>query len=162
MDEDEQLKDAAADSESFFEGDGSCEGSKVKEALIARDGEGKAAGLVMTVSNRLGYGGEIEFAMGVDREGTLTGIEFLTLKETPGLGMKADDEWFLGQFRGVATGSYAFAKEKIKGDTEIDAISGATRTTRAVTLGVNAGLKFAAKVMSGDGIDVFSKNESGR
>ncbi len=160
MEEDSELENAANEAASLFEGDPSCEGSQIKEAIVAIDENGKAAGLVMRVSNREGYGGEIEFAMGVDLEGTLKGIEFLTLNETAGLGMKASDESFTGQFRGIKTESFALTKAKIKGETETDAISGATRTTRAVTLGVNGGLKFARQCMSEDGLAVFRGDPS--
>ncbi|MBP5159690.1 MAG: RnfABCDGE type electron transport complex subunit G [Lachnospiraceae bacterium] len=162
MREDEALSSALTQSEELFEDDPSCEGSKIKEALVALRADGSIAGLVMTVSNKKGYGGEMEFAMGVDTSGKLLGVEFLTLKETAGLGMKADDESFLGQFRGAVTSSYSLSKAKINGETEIDAISGATVTTKAVTKGVNAGLLFARTYMTENKIyDDSASSEAG-
>lgn len=118
-------------------------GSEIREALVAVDASGNPLGLVMTVVNTKGYGGEIEFTMGVDNNGMLKGIEFLTINETAGLGMKAKDDAFKSQFTDVNATQFAFAKAKIAGDVEVDAISSASITTRAVTRALNSGLKFA-------------------
>lgn len=115
----------------------------VKEAYLAVGASGEVLGYVMTIDSKNGYGGLVEFAMGVDRNGTSKGISFLSLSETPGLGMNAKEEAFMNQFKDVQTKSFGFAKKKIEGDTPVDGISSASITTKAVTLGVNAGLSFA-------------------
>lgn len=86
-------------------------------------------------------------AMGVSADGTMTGLEFLTITETAGLGMKAKDEKFKSQFFGVRAQQFSLSKAKIPGDVEVDAISSATVTTSAVTRGINAGLRFASSLL---------------
>ena len=126
----------------------------VDEILQALDENGKKIGDIITVSSKKGYGGQITVIMGVTDDETLKGIEFLSISETPGLGMKAkdDDESknddFKDQFKGVQPGSYKLSKRNINmsGATEIDAISSATITTSAVTNILNAGLLVAASI----------------
>ena len=99
-------------------------------------------------------GNKITIIMGVSDDETLKGIEFLSISETPGLGMKAKDDDpdkqsdFKDQFKGVQPGSYKLTKRNINmsGTTEIDAISSATITTSAVTNMLNAGLLVAASI----------------
>ena len=127
------------------------EGVTVDEILMAEDESGALLGWVLTVTSSKGYGGKITMTMGVSRggteaEGTLKGVEFLAISETPGLGMNAKEEKFRSQFRNAQVGQYSLAKRNIAGDTEIDAISSATITTTAVTRSINAGLKVIQKL----------------
>ena len=79
-------------------------------------------------------------AMGVQKDGTLNGISILSISETAGLGMKADTDDFKNQFRDKKVEKFQYTKTGAASEDEIDAISGATITTNAVTNGVNAGL----------------------
>lgn len=117
----------------------------VDEALVAKDADGSVIGLLMTITTMNGYGGQITFTMGYSTEGAVTGIAFLTLNETAGLGMHADDESFKTQFKAIADsfGLYKGNTVVIEGDVRVDAISSATVTSKAVTNAVNAGIKFA-------------------
>ncbi|MBR5367698.1 MAG: FMN-binding protein [Lachnospiraceae bacterium] len=115
-------------------------GSTVGEMLDVRDENGQYLGTILSVTNANGYGGNITIAMGVASDGTLKGIEFLEISETAGLGMKAKDESFLAQFKDVKTESFSLPKAKLPGETEMDAVSSATITSKAVNRAVNAGL----------------------
>ena len=77
---------------------------------------------------------------GVAADGTMQGISFLSISETAGLGMRANTDDFKSQFAGKNVESIAYSKTGATADNEIDALSGATVTTNAVTNGVNAGL----------------------
>ena len=114
----------------------------INEAMKVLDKSGQQIGYVLTVTDHEGYGGDIQFAMGVQSDGTLNGISFLSISETAGLGMKAKEDAFLKQFEGKKTDQIVYTKNGAKADNEIDALSGATITTNAVTNGVNAGLYF--------------------
>ena len=61
----------------------------INEAMKVLDKSGQQIGYVLTVTDHEGYGGDIQFAMGVQSDGTLNGISFLSISETAGLGMKA-------------------------------------------------------------------------
>ena len=104
------------------------------------DGNGTMTGYVFTVTTGEGYGGDIQFTLGISADGTIQGISFLSIEETAGLGMRADTDDFKNQFKGIRAESIAYSKTGASADNEIDAISGATITTNAVTNGVNAGL----------------------
>ena len=80
--------------------------------------------------------------MGITNEGALTGIGFLTLAETPGLGMKADEPDFKGQFTGKTADIFEVTKTAPSADNQIQAISGATFTSSAVTGAANAAVYF--------------------
>ena len=126
----------------------------IDEVLQALDENGNKIGDIITVTSKKGYGGQITIIMGVADDETLKGIEFLSISETPGLGMKAKDDDpdkdgdFKDQFKGVQPGSYKLTKRNINmsGTTEIDAISSATITTSAVTNMLNAGLLVAGSI----------------
>lgn len=112
----------------------------VNEVLEAKDDSGETLGYVFDVTTSEGYGGDIQFTMGVQSDGTLNGISVLSISETAGLGMKADTDAFKDQFKDKMVEKFAYTKTGETGDDKIDAISGATITTNAMTNGVNAGL----------------------
>lgn len=118
----------------------------INEVMKAIDKNGAMAGYVLTITDHEGYGGDVQFAMGVRTDGTINGISFLSLSETAGLGMKAQDDAFKNQFSGKNVEQFVYTKDGASSDNEIDAISGATITTNAVTGGVNAGLYYLSKI----------------
>lgn len=124
----------------------------VDDVLLACDGEGNCLGYILTMNSSAGYGGDITIMMGVASDGILYGIDFISISETAGLGMKAKDEEFKTQFRGADTDSFSLKKRDISGTTEVDAISSATVTTAAVTRMVNAGLSVAEKLNGAAGV----------
>ena len=116
--------------------------ASINEAMKALDASGQTIGYVLTVTDQEGYGGDIQFAMGVQSDGTMNGISFLSISETAGLGMKAKEDSFRKQFEGKNVDQIVYTKNGASADNEIDALSGATITTNAVTNGVNAGLYY--------------------
>lgn len=117
----------------------------------AKAEDGSAIGYVLTVTTHEGYGGDIQFTMGVNNDGSLNGISLLEISETPGLGMQAE-EVLVPQFAERNAYPFVYTKTGAAGEDEIDAISGATITTNAVTNGVNAGLYyFRTELMGGVG-----------
>ena len=90
---------------------------------------------IIVRSGMRGYGGPVPVLVGLDLSGRIIGIKVASgaegLKETPGLGLKATEPVFWKQFLG-ADSTVALKKD---GGT-VDAISGATITSRAVTKGI--------------------------
>ena len=107
--------------------------------MLAKDDQGNELGYAFTVTTSEGYGGDIQFAMGVQDDGTLNGISILSISETAGLGMRATTDDFKNQFKDK-NNEFTWQKLVPHSDDEIDALSGATITTNAMTNGVNAGL----------------------
>lgn len=120
----------------------------IEEVMRAEDQSGETLGYAFTVVTSEGYGGDIQFSMGVQNDGTLNGISILSIGETAGLGMNADTPAFKDQFVGKQVEKLQYTKNGATQDGEINAISGATVTTNAMTNGVNAGL-CAFRVMEG-------------
>ena len=120
----------------------------IDEVVDAVDASGNSLGYVITVITSEGYGGDIKFSMGIQADGTMNGISILSISETAGLGMRANTDEFKSQFVGKNTDQIVYTKNGASADNEIDALSGATVTTNAMTNGVNAGL-CAFRVMEG-------------
>lgn len=121
----------------------------IDEVMCAKDAAGSVLGYVITVTTKEGYGGDIRFTMGLTLDGTLNGISLLSISETAGLGMRAE-EVLKPQFAGKTVEKFVYTKNGAMTDDQIDAISGATITTNAVTNGVNAGLYyFQTNLMGG-------------
>lgn len=109
--------------------------------VAALDENGSIIGYVV-VNAASGYGGDVTVMTGVTTDGKVTGINILSHSETPGLGAKAktDDGW-REQFKGLIK-DITVSKDKA-GDNSIDAITGATITSRAVVEAVNEAIKLA-------------------
>ena len=112
----------------------------VDEIMTAKDASGETLGYAFTITSSEGYGGDIQFAMGVQNDGKQNRISILSIEETAGLGMKADTDEFKDQFKDKKVEKFTYTKNGAAADDEIDAISGATITTNAMTNGINAGL----------------------
>lgn len=109
--------------------------------------KGGSAGYVVTISP-VGYGGPISLTVGIDTQGSVTGLHFGTNTETPGLGTKMKDPAFAKQFIGYKKRppELRVTKNGAKALGEIDALSGATITSRAVTLGVQTALQLVLQI----------------
>lgn len=99
------------------------------------DEEGNVIGYAVTASDK-SYGGEIIVMTGFDSEMKVTGVEILSIDDTPGLGMNAKKEEFRQQYIGK-TGEITVSKQT-PGENEIQALTGATITSKAVTRCVSA------------------------
>ncbi len=122
--------------------------SNVDEFFEGRDADGNLVGYVMSVTVT-GFQDKISMAIGLNTDGSIQNISFISIKESPGVGMRAQEEpAFIEQFLGKQ-GTLILTKDGASGDQEIDALSGATITSTAVTNGVNAGLSFYEAVTKG-------------
>lgn len=121
----------------------------IDEVLEAQDASGSKLGYVITVTDHEGYGGDIQFSIGIRNDGNVNGISILSISETAGLGMNADSV-LKPQFADKNVEQFEYTKTGAPGDNQIDAISGATITTNAVVNGVNAGITyFRTQLMEG-------------
>ncbi len=104
---------------------------------------GEVAGYVLGVAPR-GYDGEVQMLVGINPDGTIIGIDIVKQTETPGLGGNAELPEFKQQYVGKS-GQLTVTKSGNPGENEIQALTSATITTNAVTLGVNQALAFYAE-----------------
>lgn len=121
---------------------------KLGSVYRALDNGGALLGFVIESISTGGYGGNIVLYLGVTLDGTLNDISILEISETPGLGMQAPDV-LVPQFHNKKVESFTYTKTGAAADNEIDAITSATITTRAVTNAVNGGLKVAHVLLEG-------------
>lgn len=124
---------------------------QIKEAYGAAGESGEILGLVMNVTTT-GYGGEINFSMGIQNDGTVNGIRILTIGETAGLGMRAAEDELQNQFAGKKVSGFTVTKTGAGAEDEINAISGATITSTGMTRGVNAGICYFQSMVEGGGV----------
>ena len=91
-----------------------------------------------------GVGGAIDMIVGIDGEGAVTGVSVISHSETAGIGTKVavdkpnkNGVGVLSQFTGRSAGAGNLFTVN-SGSNQVDAISGATVTTKAITRGINA------------------------
>ncbi len=127
--------------------------TSLNSALTAYDSDGNIIGTVLSVTSHKGYGGDIDITIGIDTDGVITGVVVTSMSETSGLGANCQNEEWISQYIGKS-GEITYSKTGATAENEIDAISGATKTTRAVTNAVNAALDFAEEYFGyGEGGD---------
>jgi electron transport complex protein RnfG len=95
--------------------------------------------------DKTGYGGAIIINVGVTKEGVITGVIVGSNSETPGLGAKASDEKFSGQFENKK--SVKLVKGQATGEDEISARSAATITSQALVDGANQAIEVSRTLM---------------
>ena len=110
----------------------------IDEVCSVKGGE---AGYVITATDGEGYGGDIQITVGVTKDGTVSGVSILSISETAGLGMRATEAKFQEQYVGKNTDKFYVSKDGGEGEP-IDAISGATITSRAFTGAVNTAIGY--------------------
>lgn len=124
----------------------------IDSVVQALDESGDLLGYVLNVTTHAGYGGDITFSMGIQLGGVLNGISILSIAETAGLGMRAE-EVLQPQFSNKEVESFVYTKTGAVNQNEIDAISSATITTSAITNGVNAGLAYFDYSLKGGAVN---------
>jgi electron transport complex protein RnfG len=112
-------------------------GKSVSYPLYRVSRNGTLAGWVLKAGGQ-GYADRIELLLGLDPDQeTITGLFILEQKETPGLGNKIITPEWRGQFIGKRIKVPLMVVKKGKTDNAIDAITGATISSRSVTAIVN-------------------------
>ena len=100
--------------------------------------KGEKSGVVITTVSS-GYGGKIKVMTGINANGEVSGVNILSMEETPGLGAKGKEDGFLRQYKGYDSPNLAVSKD----GGEINALSGATITSRAITRAVNEAIEIS-------------------
>lgn len=116
----------------------------VASALVARSASG-AEGVLIRSSSR-GYGGDVPVLIALDKSGKILRMKFLSNDETPGLGKKVENQTYFGQFIGKQTDKLFTVKTNEAEKIRIDAVAGATISSRAVTEAINAAASLFKKI----------------
>ncbi len=110
----------------------------VQEALNDKK---ERVGWCVSVASK-GYGGLVNFVVGIKADGSVRAINILSHSETPGLGAKSTKPEFYTQFNNKDELPLKVVKGAANNPDEIAAISGATVTSNAVTNGVNEAVNY--------------------
>lgn len=120
------------------------------EIYKGTDASGKLLGYAVGVTTN-GYGGPIDLLVGVAPSlDKIEGMEVISDSETPGMGARIADKWFRNQFNGLdplETVTYVKNEKPDTAKNQIEAISGATISTKAVLAGVNSTLGKAVSLI---------------
>lgn len=88
-----------------------------------------------------GFGGDIQMMVAMTSDRTIIGVKIVSMSETPGLGTRVDSDEYLAQYEGKG--------ETLSVSGDIDVISGATKSSKAVLAGVNAATAALAEHLGG-------------
>ena len=141
--------DFDADSASSLLSENGYTSDEITEVVEGTDDSGETVGYVISVQSGEAYDGTLELSVGIATDGTVKGVEILDISETAGLGMKADEAEFKDQFKDKNVEKFTYTKTGEDGDDMIDAISGATITTNAVTNAVDSALVYYQNELGG-------------
>ena len=115
----------------------------------ALDKSGNVIGYVINVTSHEGSQADITFSVGIQVDGTVNGYSITSISETPGLGMLVNEDDFKNQFNNKNEESFSVVKTTPSADNEIEAVTGATISSRAITNGVNACLVYFNEALQG-------------
>lgn len=129
------------------------EGGKLSYWIGYRDAGKTEIGGYIFIARGSGYSSIISSMVSFDANGAIVGVKILSQQETPGLGAKIQevrrgetDPWFPRQFIGKTVSDDIKVK---KDGGDIDAITGATISSRTVTDSINSGLRELMKTIGG-------------
>lgn len=113
---------------------------EITSVVEAVDASGESLGYIFNVTTAEGYGGDISLTVGIQADGTVNGYSILSIDETAGLGMNAQNEEWASQFADKNVDAFTVVKDGsgANDDAKIDAISGATITSEAVAGTMNS------------------------
>jgi len=101
-----------------------------------KDDSGEVLGYVFITSAK-SYGGEVQVMTGIGADGKITGVDILSINDTPGLGMNAKKDEFKNGFKGLIGDIVVQKNSADASKNEIQALTGATITSKAVSSAVN-------------------------
>lgn len=111
---------------------------------------GDLVGYVFTTKAK-SYGGDLNVLTGISKEGKVTGVVLLSINDTPGLGLNAQKDSFRNQYKqAVPEKGFTVIKSGDPKDGEIEAMTGATITSKAVTNAVNDAVAAYQKIKGGE------------
>ena len=126
------------------------------DSFEAKDGyflalkDGETIGYIFTTEAD-SYGGALKVMTGISEAGKVTGVSILSIDDTPGLGMNAKNESFRGQYlQDVPAAGFEVVTGGGAGEGEINALTGATITSMAVTTAVNEAVSQFNNLKAGD------------
>lgn len=125
-----------------------------EEEIFLAEKDNKLYGYCVSVVTQ-GYGGEISMMVGIRSDGKVEGIKIVSMSETAGLGSKTKNDSFLSQ--------YIDKYGPFTVGSNIDAVAGATVSSKAVTAGVNAALSVPitpSEIAARRGMEIYHEDSA--
>jgi electron transport complex protein RnfG len=121
----------------------------IQSVYTAKDAEGNTIGITAGVVTK-GYSSGLSLTVGIGADGAIKGVIVGSHNETPGLGAKAAEDWFESQYTAKPYGQpLTVVKSPPAADSEIQAITSATITSRGVTDAVNTVAAYYTDILGG-------------
>lgn len=148
-----QIKNENAARQKLMDGDYeeakiTIDGNEINYHVVKDKTDGKIVGYIFKTAAK-GYGGEITVMTAVKADASVAAVEILDASgETPGLGQNVTKESFYGQFEGrphYVVAVKGGAADKVK--NEINAVTGASISSKAVTAAVNTATDYAIHII---------------
>ncbi len=109
--------------------------------------DGKTEGYIFVIAEK-GYGGDVKVMCAVNTDNTVKSVKVLdATSETPGLGQNTANESFYSQYGGLKKGISVLKSGGSKDANTINAVTGATISSKAVTSAVNKSLDYCGAVI---------------
>lgn len=125
-------------------------GCTVNDALAVTGNGGEIEGYVIAATSPQGYGGDVQVAVGITKDGVIKGVSVVANSETAGIGSKCTEPEFTNRFANKKAEILEYTKSGATADNQIDAMSGATVSTNAVTEAVNTAIVFYNSQLKGE------------
>lgn len=125
--EQQAMKNLVTEADTFSGVDG-------KEGWFAAEKGGNVIAYIVPSESK-GYGGTIKIMVAVSTDGKVIDYNILSMNETPGLGDNAAKDFFRDRLKGKTSDALVVVKDPSNKDN-VQALTGATITSRAVTKGV--------------------------
>ncbi len=114
------------------------------EKLILKDNGSIAFEIIADGYNK----GGLDLLIAMSSDGSVSGIAVVSITETPGLGSNVNDSGFLSEFEGIS-GEAVIVKKTPSTENEIEAVTGATYSSKGVAAAVNTAVKTFAEMGAG-------------
>ncbi|MGL5616789.1 MAG: RnfABCDGE type electron transport complex subunit G [Sarcina sp.] len=132
------------------------EDGAIKEAYKAKDGENEV-GYVFKVTTK-GFHGPVDLFVGI-AEDKVTGMKISAHSETPGLGARIEEESFRTKFNDLPIKeNIEIVKTAPTKESQIDGISGATVSSKAVGTAINDTIKFYKENVKGEEVEEIQED----
>jgi electron transport complex protein RnfG len=126
---------------------------KVIEAFEVQ-GDSELVGHIFKVTTK-GFHGTVDLFVAISKEDKLSGIKIISHTETPGLGAKIVEDKFRSGFSNKKIDKGVnMVKTEAKQDNDVQAITGATVSSKAIGNGVNTAIKYYMKNIKGEDFDL--------
>ena len=117
------------------------DGDAVNYAIALTDGTGAVAGYILGLTGK-GYGGAMDIIASYSLDGSIMAAKLTTNSESPGIGKKAENDWYMDMFKGLGADDPIPVSKNDLPSEQSALISGASITFSGITAALRSGSEF--------------------